>query len=69
MDAPRTVVAVKFKFGDKTYDYFANFPVEIGQHVYVPTAKGETKAEIVEIKIESERVEKSILRLVEDEAK
>lgn len=62
----RTIVAVKFKWGDKTYDYHAPFPVEVGQRVYVPVGKGEAKGEIVEIKTESDRVEKSILRLVEE---
>lgn len=66
MEAARTIVAVKFKWGDALYDYYADFPVEVGQRVYVPTKKGETKAEIVEIRTESEKVEKSILRLVED---
>lgn len=65
---PRTVVAVKFGFSDKTYDYFADFPVEIGQKVYVATKRGEAKVEIVEIKTESDRAEKSVLRIAEPEA-
>ncbi len=66
---PRTIVAVKFGFSDKTYDYFADFPVEIGQNVYVETKRGEGKATIVEIKTESDRAEKSVLRFVSDDVR
>jgi hypothetical protein len=66
-EAPRTVVAVKFGFSDKTYDYFADFPVEVGQKVVVPTKRGEAKVEIMAIKTESERAEMAILRIVETE--
>jgi hypothetical protein len=65
IEAPRTIVAVKFGFSDKTYDYFADFPVEVGQKVYVPTKRGEAKVEIMAIKTESERAELAILRIVE----
>ena len=67
MDTPRTVVAVKFGFSDRTYDYFADFHVEVGQRVYVPTKRGEAKVEIMAIKTESDMAEKAILRLVEAE--
>jgi primosomal protein N' len=72
MDQPATdrfVVAVKFKYGDKTYDYWCSIPVEKGQRVYVPTARGgETKAEVVEIKASSERAELlSVIGLVAEE--
>ena len=67
MSEKRTIVAVKFKWGDNLYDYWADIPVTVGQRVYVPTARGETKATIVEIKTESDRVEKAILRVVEEE--
>lgn len=66
MDAPRTVVAVKFSFGDRLYDYFADFPVAVGQRVYVPTKRGEAKVEIMEIKTESDMASAAILRPVED---
>lgn len=65
---PRAIVAVKFSWekGDKTYDYFVDFPVEVGQRVYVPTKRGEAKVEIVEIKTESEMASVAALRPVED---
>jgi hypothetical protein len=64
----RTIVGVKFSWekSGKTYDYFADFPVEVGQRVYVPTKHGEAKVEIMEIKTESEMASASILRHVED---
>ncbi|MET3648073.1 hypothetical protein [Phyllobacterium ifriqiyense] len=63
----RMIVAVKFGFSDKTYDYFSDIPVEVGQKVYVETSRGEAKVEIVEIKDGSERAEKAVLRIVEPE--
>jgi hypothetical protein len=65
--AQRTIVAVKFGFSDKTYDFFSDIPVEVGQRIYVETSRGETKATIVEIKKESDRAERSVLRIVEPE--
>lgn len=64
----RTIVAVKFSWekSGKTYDYFADFPIKVGQRVYVPTKRGEAKVEIVEIKTESEMASAAILRPVED---
>ncbi|MDR9774455.1 hypothetical protein RJJ65_17645 [Rhizobium hidalgonense] len=64
----RTIVAVKFSWekGDKTYDYFADFPVEVGQRIYVPTKRGEAKVEVVAIKTESEMASVAALRPVED---
>ncbi|WP_018445564.1 hypothetical protein [Rhizobium gallicum] len=66
--APRTIVAVKFSWekADKSYDYFADFPVTVGQRIYVPTKRGEAKVEIVEIKTESEMASVAALRPVED---
>lgn len=61
----QTIVAVKFGFSDKTYDYFAAFPVEVGQRVVVPTKRGEATVEVVEIKTEGGRAEKAILRIAE----
>lgn len=68
MDTQRTIVAVKFKWEKegKTYDYFADFPVEVGQRVYVATKRGEAKVEIMEIKTESEMASAAVLRPVED---
>lgn len=64
------VAAVKFKWqkDDKTYDYFipADLTVNLGDRVFVPTSKGETKVEIVAIKDASDKAEKLILRAVED---
>ncbi|MEQ1407734.1 hypothetical protein ABK249_22700 [Neorhizobium sp. Rsf11] len=66
--APRTIVAVKFAWekADKTYDYFVDFPVEVGQRIYVPTRRGEAKVEIMAIKTESEMASVAALRPVED---
>ncbi|MEJ8571283.1 hypothetical protein [Microbaculum marinum] len=66
-DASPRVAAVKFKWSDKTYDYFAPFPVEVGQKVIVETRRGETTVEIVEIKNGSDRAEKFLLRIAEPE--
>ncbi|MBY5750768.1 hypothetical protein [Rhizobium leguminosarum] len=65
---PRTIVAVKFAWekADKSYDYFVDFPVEVGQRIYVPTKRGEAKVKIVEIKTESEMAAVAALRPVED---
>ena len=67
--AHRTIVAVKFAWekGDKTYDYFADFPVEVGQRIYVPTKRGEAKVEVMAIKAESEMASVAALRIVEPE--
>ncbi|MBZ3691027.1 hypothetical protein [Phyllobacterium calauticae] len=59
----RLIVAVKFGFSDKTYDYFSDIPVEVGQTVYVETSRGEAKVQIMEIKDASDRAEKSVLRI------
>ncbi|MBB3234394.1 hypothetical protein [Phyllobacterium endophyticum] len=61
------IVAVKFGFSDKTYDFFSDIPVEVGQRVYVETSRGETKATVTEIKSKSDRAERSVLRIVEPE--
>lgn len=58
--------AVKFKWqkDDKTYDYFIPEGLELaaGDKVLVETKRGETEVEVVEIKTDSERAEKEILR-------
>jgi hypothetical protein len=61
------VAAVKFRWSDKVYDYLIpdDLSVAAGQAVIVETRNGETKAEIVEIKAESEAATKSILRIAE----
>lgn len=64
---PRVIVAVKFGFSDKTYDYFADFPVELSQKVFVETKRGEAKVQIVEVKTDSEAAEKAILRYVSED--
>lgn len=61
-----TVVAVKFGRSEKTYDYFAPFQVVVGQKVVVETRRGgEAIVEVVEIKPESDRADKPILRVAE----
>ncbi|MBX4920955.1 hypothetical protein HJA76_14770 [Rhizobium bangladeshense] len=67
-EAPRTIVAVKFAWekAGKTYDYFVDFPVEVGQRIHVPTKRGEAKVEVMEIKSESELASVAALRPVED---
>ena len=67
--AERMIVAVKFGFSDKTYDFFSDIPVEIGQKVYVETSRGETKATIVAIKAESDLAERSVLRFVAEDVR
>lgn len=66
--ASRTIVAVKFSWekDGKTYDYFADFPVTVGQRIYVPTKRGEAKVEVMEIKTASEMASVAALRPVED---
>jgi len=70
---PLTVAAVKFKWqkDDKTYDYFIPNGlaplVEVGRKVVVETARGETTVEVVSIKSESEKAQKTILRIVQPE--
>lgn len=64
----RKIVAVKFGFSDKTYDYFTDIPVEVGQVVYVETSRGEAKVTIVEFKDASDRAERSVLRIAEPKA-
>jgi primosomal protein N' len=67
-ETERYVVAVKFKSGDKTYDFFAEVKVEVGQRVWVPMKNGgKTKAEVVEIKAESDKAQHAILGVVEEE--
>ena len=62
------VAAVKFKWqkgeDTRTYDYFVPTGLELvpGDKVLVETKKGETEVEVVEIKAESERAAKTILR-------
>ncbi|MBZ9600702.1 hypothetical protein [Phyllobacterium chamaecytisi] len=67
--AHRTIVAVKFGFSPNLYDFFSDIPVEVGQKVYVATSRGETKATIVEIKTESDRAERFVLRFVSEDVR
>ena len=57
------VVAVKFGFSDKTYDYYSRFAVEVGQKVIVETSRGEATVTVSEIKSSSQRADKFILRV------
>jgi hypothetical protein len=68
LNTERMIVAVKFGFSDKTYDFFSDIPVEVGQTAYVETSRGEAKVKIVEIKTESDRAERSVLRIAEPKA-
>ncbi|WP_248447051.1 DUF5839 family protein [Sinorhizobium meliloti] len=65
------VAAVKFKWqkDEKTYDYFIpeGLTVNVGDKVVVETARGETTVEVMEIKSESDKAQKKIVRLVEPE--
>lgn len=71
---PLAVAAIKFEWqkDEKTYDYFIPNGlaalVEVGSKVVVETARGETNVEVVAINVESEKAQKSILRIVEHEA-
>lgn len=70
--ATRLAAAVKFKWqkDEKTYDYFVPEGLELapGDKVVVETKRGETEVEVVEIKTNSERAEKEILRRAEPKA-
>lgn len=63
------VAAVKFKWqkDEKTYDYWipAGLDVKPGDKVIVETRRGETEVEVIEIKAESDKAEKQIVRIVE----
>lgn len=68
-DQPNTalaVAAIKFKWqkDDRTYDYFVPAGLELatGDKVIVETKRGETTVEVVEIKTQSDKAEKHILR-------
>jgi len=64
----RAVAAVKFKWQKaedaKTYDYFvpAGLELQTGDKVMVETKHGPKEVEVVEIKAESDKAEKEILR-------
>ncbi|TLX12102.1 hypothetical protein [Rhizobium sp. MHM7A] len=68
---PRLVAAVRFKWQNgedtKTYDYFVPVGLELspGEKVIVETKRGETEVDVVEIKAESEKAEKTVIRRVE----
>ena len=68
----RLAAAVKFKWqkDDKTYDYFVPEGLQLapGDKVLVETKRGETEVEVVEIKANSERAEKEILRRADPKA-
>ncbi len=72
-NATRLAAAVKFKWQKdetQTYDYFVPDGLELapGDKAVVETKRGETEVEIVEIKTNSERAEKEILRRAEPKA-
>ncbi len=54
------IVACKFKWSERTYDYLARFDVKPGDKVLVDGRNGEVVVEVVEIKNESEMAEKFI---------
>ncbi|QYA12129.1 hypothetical protein [Rhizobium sp. AB2/73] len=64
----RAVAAVKFKWQKaedaKTYDYFvpAGLELQPGDKVMIETKHGPKEVEVVEIKTESDKAEKEILR-------
>ena len=63
MTGIRKAVAVRFGGGDRTYDYWSDFPVEVGQVVVVPTKRGETRVTVVEIKDGSDQAQAALLRI------
>ncbi len=71
---PRLVAAVRFKWqkgeDTKTYDYFVPAGLELapGDKVMVETKRGEIEVEVVEIKAESDKAEKTIIRRAEPQA-
>ncbi len=68
LSPPRVVAAVKFKWqkaeDGKSYDYFVPDGLELqpGDKVMVETKHGPKEVEVVEIKAESDKAEKEILR-------
>lgn len=62
---PQTIAAVQFPGSDRTYDYVAPFPVQVGQRVVVMTRRGEATVEVVEIKNHSDVARASLLRIAE----
>lgn len=69
LEKSRKVASIKFSWqkDDRTYDYFVPHGLELnaGDKVVVETKRGETTVTVVEIKDESDRAEKSIIRLAE----
>lgn len=68
MSAARTIVAVRFGKSERQYDYFCDFPIEVGQSVRVETRHGWSRVEVVEIKATSDRATQSVQPYEEDAA-
>ena len=64
---PTMIVAVCFPGSDKTYDYYTHFPLGIGDEVIVATSRGEATVTVAEIKMHSDRAEKFVLRMADEE--
>ncbi len=69
---PLAVAAIQFRWqkDGKTYDYFIpeGMTVNVGDKVVVETTRGETTVEVVEIKAGSDKAQKKVLRVVEQDA-
>ena len=69
---PLAVAAIQFKWqkDGKTYDYFIpeGMTVNVGDKVVVETTRGETTVEVMEIKAGSDKAQKKVLRVVEQDA-
>lgn len=58
------IAEVRFPgYSPKTYDYFAPFPVKKGDQVVVLTARGEATVEVISVKHDLRKAEKSLLRM------
>lgn len=72
LEKSRKVASIKFSWqkDDRTYDYFIPHGLELtaGDKVVVETKRGETTVTVVEIKDQSDKAEKSIIRKVEPPA-
>ncbi|WP_244481461.1 hypothetical protein [Rhizobium sp. Root1203] len=70
--SPLAVAAIQFKWqkDGKTYDYFIpeGMTVNVGDKVVVETTRGETTVEVMEIKADSDKAQKKIIRVVEQVA-
>ena len=70
MDPKKKIIGVNFKsknsaeFSSKTYNYFCDLDVRVGDLVMVPTAKGDSLARICEVDVPESRIDERILPIM-----